>query len=204
MDLKEFPLDRQRFQIQVATLGYTRDEIELVVNSETLRSDRAIELSVTDWAIGSAVMENADLEPAPGVKPLAGAALRWEGRRYVGYYVVQVILPLVLIVLMGWTALLVDPSVVTTRVSVSMTTMLTLIAYRFALGRSVPNLPYLTRFDYFMLASTILIFVTLLLVATGAYLVGKGKVELVHRIDRRARLIFPAVFALVLGVVWWV
>lgn len=203
MDLKEFPLDKQSFSIQVVSLGYTRDGVDLVVNSETLPSGRAKDLSVTDWEIGPAVMEAADLEPAPGVKALAGARLQFEGQRYVGYYVVQVILPLILIVLMGWTALLVDPTVVTTRMSVSMTTMLTLIAYRFALGRSVPNLPYLTRFDYFMLASTILIFLTLLLVAVGAYLVGKGKAPLVHAIDRRTRVVFPIVFAVVLAAVWW-
>lgn len=203
MHLEEFPLDKQRFRIQVVSLGYRRDDVDLVVNSESLPSDRSMELSVTDWKIGPAVMETADLEPAPGVRALAGAQLQFEGERYVGYYVIQVILPLILIVLMGWTALLVDPTVVTTRMSVSMTTMLTLIAYRFALGRSVPNLPYLTRFDYFMLASTILIFLTLLLVALGAYLVGKGKVPLVHAIDRRTRVVFPIVFAVVLAAVWW-
>jgi hypothetical protein len=78
-----------------------------------------------------------------------------------------------------------------------MTTMLTLIAYRFSLGTSVPNLNYRTRFDYFMLASTVLTFLILLLVVSGAYLVGKGKVTLVHCIDTWAGLAFPMVFGVV-------
>ena len=202
MDLKDFPTDRQRFRVQIASLGYTRDEVELVGVPE--RSGRAPRLSVTDWDVGQARIESADFEPAPGVKPLAGVQLLWGGRRYVAYYAVQVILPLVMIVLMGWTALWVEPTVVTTRMSVSITTMLTLIAYRFALGRLVPNLVYLTRFDYFTLGSTVLVFLMLLVVAATAYLVAKDKKPLVHRIDRWARLAFPVIFVAAFLLIWWV
>jgi hypothetical protein len=87
--------------------------------------------------------------------------------------------------------------------SVSVTTMLTLIAYRFALGRLVPNLTYLTRFDYFMLGSTILIFLMMMVVAAGAYLVGTDRKPLVLRIDRWSRTGFLLVFAAVLLLSWW-
>lgn len=201
MDLKDFPMDRHEFHVQVASLGYPRDQVELVPSPE--KSGRVPILSVTDWAIGPAVAEVADVERGSGVKALAGIRLTWEGRRRVGYYVLQVALPLVLIVLMGWTAFWVDPAVVTTRMSVSVTTMLTLIAYRFALGRQVPNLAYLTRFDYFLLGSTLLVFITLLVVAAGAYLVGKDRKALVHKIDRWSRAAFLVIFAAVLAWSWW-
>ena len=51
-------------------------------------------------------------------------------------------MPLGLIVLMGWTATWLDRSQIMPRISVSMTAMLTLVAYRFTLGRSVPVLTY--------------------------------------------------------------
>ncbi len=201
MHLRDFPMDRHTFHIQVASLGYTRDEVELIAGQE--RSGRAPLLSITDWDVGQTRIEIADFDLGIGVKPLAGVHLAWEGSRRVGYYVVQVVLPLILIVLMGWTALWVEPSVVTTRMSVSVTTMLTLIAYRFALGRLVPNLTYLTRFDYFMLGSTILIFLMMMVVAAGAYLVGKDRKPLVHRIDRWSRALFLAAFAAVLLLSFW-
>ena len=203
MDLKDFPLDRQRFGIHVLSLGYSRDEVDLVTSFEGTRSGRADKLSITDWTLGPARMEPADFEPVQGAKVLAGAQLTCESQRRVSYYAVQVVLPLVFIVLMGWTALWVDPLVVPARMSVAMTAMLTLIAYRFALGRMVPSLTYLTRFDYFMLASTVLIFLILLFVAAGAHLVGKGKAPLVHRIDHWARLAFPIVFAALFVLAWW-
>ena len=203
MDLRDFPLDRQRFHVQVISLGYSRDEVELIPDLGGKRSGRAEQLSVTDWRLGPARMEMADFEPTPGAKPLAGVRLIWEGKRQVGYYTVQVILPLLMIVLMGWTALWIPPSVVPARMSVAVTTMLTLIAYRFALGRLVPNLPYLTRFDYFTLGSTILIFLVLLLVAASTYLFAKNKAALAERIDRWARLAFPVIFGVVFLLIWW-
>jgi hypothetical protein len=203
MDLRDFPLDRQRFHIQVVSLGYSRDEVELIPDREGKRSGRAEQLSITDWRLGPARMEIADFEPAPGMKALSGVQLIWEGNRQVGYYTVQVILPLVMIVLMGWTALWIAPSMVPPRMSVAITTMLTLIAYRFALGRLVPNLPYLTRFDYFTLGSTILIFLVMALVAATSYLVAQNKAALAERIARWARLVFPVIFGAVFLLIWW-
>ena len=201
MDLRNFPRDQHRLDVQVLSLGYPRDEVELIPAPE--KSGRAPFLSVTDWEVSQARMEIADFEPGPDLKPLAGVHLVWESRRHFGYYAVQVILPLVLIVLMGWTALWVEPTVVNTRMSVSVTTMLTLIAYRFALGRLVPNLTYLTRFDYFMLGSTILIFLMMMVVAAGAYLVGRDRKPLVLKIDRWSRATFLVLFFLVILGSWW-
>lgn len=203
MDLRDFPLDRQSFQVQIVSLGYTPDDVELIVNSNTVQSGRANELSVTEWNVGPSIVEIANFKPAPAAKLLAGARLSWDARRYVGYQAVQVIFPLVLIVTMGWAAFWIDASTVAVRVSVAMTTMLTIIAYRFALGRSVPNLAYLTRFDYFMLASTFLTFVTLFLVAVGARLVADGRTQSVLVMDKLARVLFPLVFGSAFALAWW-
>jgi len=203
MDLKDFPMDRQRFEVHVVSLGYSRDEVDLAVNTDLAKLRRVTKLSITDWDMGSATMETADFETAPGAKSFSGVRLWWEGRRYVRYYAIQTIIPLVFIVLMGWSAFWVHASVIPARMSVVMTTMLTIISYRFALGRSIPTLTYLTRFDYFMLASTVLIFGILVVVSFEAYLAGKQKLDICNRIDFWARCVFPAVFAAVFIWAWW-
>lgn len=202
LDLRDFPMDRQQFSIQIVCLGYPRSEVDLRLFSEDKRGGRNEKLSITDWAVGPARMEAADFEPAPGLPSLAGVRLTWEGRRYTGYYVVQVFLPLVMIVLMGWTALWIDPTVVTPRMSIAVTTMLTLIAYRFALAGLVPSLSYLTRFDYFTLGSTALVFLMLMVVGACAYLIGKDRRPLVDRMDAWARVVFPLLFAAVCLLLW--
>jgi neurotransmitter-gated ion-channel len=203
MNFTDFPLDHHRFSIQLVTLGYSPAEVELRYAGNGLRSGRAAHLAISDWKVGPARMTRAGFALSPGGRPLAGAALRWEASRNLAYPAVQVILPLVLIVLMGWTAMWPDPSAVPARVSIAVTTMLTLIAYRFTLARSLPNLDYLTRMDYFMLTSTVLVFLVVVLVTLCSRLLGQGRQELVARIDRWAVVAFPVLFAVIFALAWW-
>lgn len=202
MYLQDFPLDRQQFRITVVSLGHPPSEISIVPMVDAARSARTDKLAIPDWDVGPATLVVRAHEPTPG-QTLAGVELQWEARRHVAYYAVQVILPLVLIVLMSGTAFYIAPSVLASRVSVAMTAMLTVIAYRFSLGASVPRLTYLTRFDYFMLASTLLVFLNLLAVIAGAYLDRIGRGGAVHTLDRWTRWLFPVVFAVVFVASWW-
>src|SRR4051812_36284102 len=62
-------------------------------------------------------------------------------------------LPLVLIVMMSWAVFWIDPNTSNSQISIAVTSMLTLIAYRFAVDGQLPRLPYMTRLDTFFLAS---------------------------------------------------
>jgi hypothetical protein len=96
----------------------------------------------------------------------------------------------------------VAPTEVPTRLGVVVTTMLTLIAYRFMLANLVPRLSYLTRLDWFMLGATVLVILTLFTMAGTAYLVSREKEAIAKRIDRAGRLLYPTVFIVYLLVVW--
>lgn len=202
MNLREFPLDRQRFYIQIVSAGGDGGKIEFVPISDGNLSGQRERLSISDWRIGPFRIEQAPLVLNAGGGELAGIALVVDAERELGYYVVQVILPLMMIVSMAWTVFWVDPSVVPTRLGVVVTTMLTLIAYRFALSSLVPRLPYLTRLDWFMLGSTSLILATLMTMAATAHLKARGRDELVAKIDRWGRVCFVAVAAVVWTVPW--
>ncbi len=120
--------------------------------------------------------------------------ISFEGERRAGYYLIKVILPLILIVAMSWVVFWIDPSEGGSQIGVALTTMLTLIAYRFAVGSELPNIPYLTRMDYFLLASTVLVFATLIEVVITSHYARSGRIQQAHRIDLWARWMFPAVF----------
>ena len=64
--------------------------------------------------------------------------------------------------MMSWTVFWIHPTNGGPQISVAVTSMLTLIAYRFAIGSEVPKLPYLTRLDAFILASSLLVFLSLI------------------------------------------
>ena len=59
--------------------------------------------------------------------------------RQTGYYVLKVILPLVLIVIMSWVVFWIDPNEPGTQISVAVTSILTLVAYRFMIDSLLPN-----------------------------------------------------------------
>jgi hypothetical protein len=202
MDLRDFPLDRQEFSVWVIAAMQAGQEVELIPDTTVLilGNDQP---SVTDWNVSPPRLESAIFRQTPSAQPISGVKIVVEAKRRVGYYVIQVIIPLVAIVLMAWTVFWIDPAVVATRVGVVVTTMLTLIAYRFMLANHVPRLSYLTRLDYFMLGGTILVILVLFVMAGASFLQSQGKQESVKHIDRVGRMAFPLVFAAFFLTVWF-
>ena len=194
--LRDFPFDRQTFTIQLASGGYSTDELELVCLAGN-KHGIASALSVPDWDLTKWQVHAQPYTPVPGEPGVAGFAFTFKMERRVGYYVIKVIIPLILIVAMSWAVFWIDPKEAGTNISVSVTAMLTLIAYRFAVGNSLPDISYLTRLDYFILGSTIIVFCSLVQVVLTNTLVNKGELERARKLDRWSRLIYPLAFVLV-------
>jgi hypothetical protein len=192
LDLREFPFDSQRIEIPVVAAGYTSDEVTL---SPGRQSGIGETFSIADWTITDWQMTTEVAVPgAEGAQEDAAVAMVLEAERLRGYYWVKVIAPLILIVAMSWAVNWIDPKDVGTKISITITAMLTLIAYRFAIGTALPQVSYLTRMDLFILFSTILIYASLVTVVTTAAFSNKGQPELAKNIDRVSRWGFPLFF----------
>jgi hypothetical protein len=194
MDLRDFPLDRQEFSVWLVSPVWAGAAVNLVPD-ESLAAYRAEDLSISDWRIGEPTLTVKPFQLAPDGQSNPGIILTVPGTRLLTYYTVQVLIPLVAVVLMAWAVFWLGPAVVPTRVGVPLTTMLTLIAYRFMLGNYVPRLSYLTRLDWFTLGATVMVLLNLLTMAATAYLVRKGREDDVNAIDRGGRVVYPVVFA---------
>jgi len=203
MDLRAFPFDSQAFQVQLVSARYDTARVELTHESDPDWISRTKKLSITDWAVGPTRIEFGTYSLVRGATENPAVMLLFDADRQKGYYVVQVILPLAMIVLMAGTVFLIDPSIIPTRMSVVVTTMLTLIAYRFALAGHVPRLPYLTRLDYFLLGLTVIVFLTLLVMAAASYLFSNGHKDAAAQINRWGRALFPVGVAAIIAAVWW-
>lgn len=152
--------------------------------------------SIADWRVVDwRITTDVDI-PGPGgvTASDAGMGMVLETERLRGYYWIKVIAPLILIVAMSWAVNWIDPKDIGTKISITITAMLTLIAYRFAIGAALPQISYLTRMDLFILFSTILIYASLVTVVTTAAFSGKGRPEIAKRIDRVSRWGFPLFF----------
>ncbi len=201
--LQSFPFDRQTFRVQLVAVRYQSNEVMFVPDQvwirDGLKGAGGISPSVTlpDWTI-----ERFELKPlvyalAPRHQ-YSSYAFEFTASRNVQHYILKVILPLVLIVIMSWAVFWIDPINANSQVSIAMTSMLTLIAYRFAIDSQLPRLPYMTRLDVFILASTLLVFFSLIEVVATIILDNTQKKERAKKIDRYCRAIFPAIFGIAL------
>lgn len=202
MSLRDFPRDRQEFFVWLVAPARIGANITLVAD-ESLATLRSEQLSISDWKVGEASLSMETLQIAPGAATNPGVKLSFPATRRVTYYTIQVLIPLMAIVMMAYAVFWVAPTVVPTRVGVVVTTMLTLIAYRFMLANHVPRLSYLTRLDWFMLGATMLVVLTLFTMAGTSYLVSREREDIVKKIDHAGRLLYPVVFFGYSLFVWW-
>ena len=136
--------------------------------------------------------------PAKNVEPLSGFHIVIHADRDIRYPAMMFVIPLLLLVAMSWLVFWIDPKESVSQISVAITAVLTLIAYRFTIGELVPKVSYLTRLDYFILGSALMIFLALLLVIITSNLAQSGRMQLAKQIDRRSRVIFPLLLLLLL------
>src|ERR1700694_2230097 len=161
--LRSFPFDRQTFRLQVVAVRYRPSEVQFVPDQEWidngLKQAGGIAPSITlpDWTIENWNTKSLSYALAPSFE-YSGYAFEFTAARDVQHYVLKVILPLVLIVMMSWSVFWTDPTNSNTQFSIAVTSMLTLIAYRYAVDSQLPRLPYMTRLDVFFLISKLLVF----------------------------------------------
>ena len=99
-----------------------------------------------------------------------------------------------LIVFMSWTVFWIDPAHFGAQIGMSATTMLTLIAFQFAMANILPRLSYYTVLDKFIAGSTIFVFLALIESVATSCLFSKEKHGLAIRMDRLCRWAFPVFF----------
>ena len=199
--LQSFPFDRQTFRIQVVAVRYQANEVKFVPDRAWIQSGlkhaagMAPSITLPDWTVEKWEAKPLAYALAPGLE-YSGYVFEFTASRNVSHYILKVILPLVLIVIMSWAVFWIDPIHSNSQINIAMTSMLTLIAYRFTIDAQVPRLPYMTRLDIFFLISTLLVFFSLIEVLITTILDNKHRKKQAHTIDRYCRVVFPAVFLL--------
>jgi hypothetical protein len=199
--LRSFPFDRQTFHIQLVAVRYRPNEITFVPDEELIRNGVqraggiAPSITLPDWTVEQWETKPLPYALSPGFE-FSGYAFEFTASRNLQHYIFKVLLPLVLIVMMSWCVFWTDPTKSNTQFSIAVTSMLTLIAYRFAVDTQLPRLPYMTRLDVFFLISTLLVFFSLIEVLTTTILENNQQARRAKEIDRYCRVIFPLIFAI--------
>jgi len=199
--LQSFPFDRQTFHIQIVAVRYLPNEVRFVPDEDWVRNGLknaggiAPSITLPDWTIEKWETRPLTYALTPGLQ-YSGYVFEFTASRNVQHYILKVILPLVLIVMMSWSVFWIDPATSNSQISIAVTSMLTLIAYRFAVDSQLPRLPYMTRLDTFILTSTFLVFFSLIEVLVTTILDNRQQTEGAKKIDRYCRVIVPIIFVI--------
>jgi hypothetical protein len=193
LDLHEFPMDRHTFSVPIVTFGYSPDEV-LFIPHPDIESYISESLSVPDWTVYNArgvdqIFEQNDINHSAFI-------FEFEASRRYGFYLIKAVIPLFLIVAMSWVVFWIDPKESGSQLTVSVTTILTLIAYHIALSSKLPDIHYLTRMDLFLFGATMLVFASLIEVVVTSRLANSERLDRARRIDEIARWVFPGLFVL--------
>ena len=193
LDMKDFPMDEHILPIEIVSGRYGPEEVKFVNNMKL--TGQAEALSIADWKIGEGRVVEGTYYFKPMDKNLEMYTYEIGVERKAGFFLWRVVAPLLLIVFMSWMVFYIDPSHLEAQVGISATSVLTLVAFQFAVGILLPRISYLTRMDFFVLVTSIMVFAALVEGVATSGLAAAGRRETALRIDRYSRVIFPILYA---------
>ena len=152
-NLTSFPFDRQKIIINMTDA----DDFDQVYFSAQDTTYRMLDynkknLKIPGWNIIDIKFNvNNNFDFGGAIFNQASIILDIERQSF--YYVFKIILPIILILLICWSSVWLDPKEVEAKLTISIVCLLSLIAYNFVIDNELPKLEYLTIMDWIILAS---------------------------------------------------
>ena len=179
-EMRRFPFDQQRLLVIIHPFlaDGPRIKFKLDNTSTWTASEFTSFSSLAQWRL---ISLNSQLLTAPAYGGLTVPEARFEIQvvRRSSFYLWKVFLPLLLMVFLSWAVFWIEASDLSNQVQVAVTTILTVIAFAFAISATMPRLPYLTYIDAFFLECYIYVFLAVVELMT---------VHVTHRSERRRDL----------------
>lgn len=197
--LRRFPLERHTVSLLIEDNTYAGDK--LVYRFDRSHSGLDSGLEIPGWKVGSWNGSEGIHHYASnlGDETVGGdssdyATIRFEVKvsRPVNYFIWKMLLPVVIILLACWTALLLHPTQLASRAAMTGTALLTTVFMQQGYTSNLPELNYLVLMD------KIYVVVYLLIIVSLVQVVIQGALEKLHTKDefRRAAIIDKASVAL--------
>ncbi|MGO9058247.1 MAG: hypothetical protein ACLQU2_12820 [Candidatus Binataceae bacterium] len=196
--LRTFPFDRQTLEILIHPTVAEGGIVELSQQGgdRSISAEPRVYSSLAQWTITGMA---ASVEQIPGIADESITEIRFTismARRF-NFYISKVFLPLLLMVILSWTVFWIDPSELSSQTTISVTTILTVIAFAFAIQANLPKVPYLTFIDLFFLVCYLFVFITAIEI-TAVHLAGRaGHGARARRLTRLSRVVLPLAFVAV-------
>ncbi|XP_020280636.1 gamma-aminobutyric acid receptor alpha-like isoform X2 [Pseudomyrmex gracilis] len=175
MNLEDFPMDTQRCPLQFGSFGYTaRDVIYKWNSARQVAIAEDMKLSQFDLVANP----TANHSTAPGFSHEYSMLLVYfHLQRHMGNFLIQVYGPCILLVVLSWVSFWLNREATADRVSLGITTVLTMTFLGLEARTDLPKVPYPTALDFFVFLSFAFIFATIIQFAVVHYFTKYGSGE---------------------------
>ncbi len=195
--LRRFPFDEQALQILVHPFVAQAHLVTFKANQEHtwISSEEEAYSSLAQWDLVS-IRTQHDHVPVSRFGTVPEAHFEILVRRKYTFYLWKIFLPLLLMVMLSWTVYWIDTRDLNSQVQISITTILTVIAFAFSISLSLPKVPYLTFIDAFFLDCLVFVFFTAIEMTTVHVSGRTRRAKVGVRIRHLSRILVPIVFVL--------
>ncbi|XP_017769890.1 PREDICTED: gamma-aminobutyric acid receptor alpha-like isoform X2 [Nicrophorus vespilloides] len=179
MNLEDFPMDIQRCPLKFGSFGYTSRDVLYRWNSArqvAIAEDMKLsqfDLIATPAGNHTDTIINSDKKTAEYSMLLVSFHLQ----RHMGNFLIQVYGPCVLLVVLSWVSFWLNREATADRVSLGITTVLTMTFLGLEARTDLPKVPYPTALDFFVFLSFAFIFATIIQFAVVHYFTKYGSGE---------------------------
>ncbi|XP_036423628.1 glycine receptor, alpha 4a [Colossoma macropomum] len=182
-DLKNFPVDTQTCMMQLESFGYTMNEMVFEWLSEGL-VQVADDLMLPQFVL----KEEKDLGYCTkyyNTGKFTCIEARFHLKRQMGYYLIQMYIPSLLIVILSWISFWINMDAAPARVGLGITTVLTMTTQSSGSRASLPKVSYVKAIDIWMAICLLFVFAALLEYAAVSFVSRQHK-EFI-RLSKRQR-----------------
>ncbi|XP_069495361.1 gamma-aminobutyric acid receptor subunit rho-3 isoform X4 [Ambystoma mexicanum] len=169
MDFSKFPLDTQNCSLELESYAYNEEDLMLYWKrgNESLKTDEHISLSqffIEEFSASSGLA----LYSSTGW--YNRLFINFILRRHIFFFVLQSYFPSILMVMLSWVSFWIDRRAVPARVSLGITTVLTMSTIITGVSASMPQVSYIKAVDVYLWTSFLFVFLSVIEYAAVNYL----------------------------------
>lgn len=158
MKLHKYPLDTQICPMMFESFGYTMDTMYFTWLDEPVDVDK--DLQLPQFFLVATPKIDCSQNYTAGAFPCL--SLRFVLRRDIGYFLIQVYVPTILIVILSWVSFWINIDASPARVSLGLLTVLTTTTMSGAARESLPRVSYIKAIDVWMIMCLVFVFASLI------------------------------------------
>lgn len=176
MNLEDFPMDTQRCPLRFGSFGYTKRDVIYKWNSAR-QVAIADDMKLSQFDLVANPTANYSASPPLSHTDYSMLLVYFHLQRHMGNFLIQVYGPCILLVVLSWVSFWLNREATADRVSLGITTVLTMTFLGLEARTDLPKVPYPTALDFFVFLSFAFIFASIIQFAVVHYFTKYGSGE---------------------------